>query len=50
MEFQRRSNLEEAKEWLVRLSVAVQANSAVRHLDVNIEAEGFFASLLNALF
>ncbi len=50
MEFQRRSNLEEAKEWLGRLSVAVQANSALRHLDANIEAEGFFQSLLNRLF
>ena len=50
MEFQRRSNLEEAKEWLVRLNVAVQANSAIRHLDANIEAESFFQVLLNSLF
>jgi hypothetical protein len=50
MEFQRRSNLEDAQEWLVRLSVAVRANSALRHLDANIEAEGFFQSLLNTLF
>jgi hypothetical protein len=50
MEFQRRANLEEAQEWLVRLSAAIRANSALRHLDANIEAEGFYASLLNALF
>lgn len=50
MEFQRRSNLNEATDWLVRLSSAVQGNSALRHLDANIEAEGFFQSLLNTLF
>lgn len=50
MALQRQSNLDEAKDWLARLSLEFEANAALRHLDGNIEIEPFFRDLLNLLF
>ncbi len=50
MSFQRKSNIDEVNDWFVRLDAAVQGLSALRHFDVNIEAENFFRDLLNKLY
>lgn len=47
---QRQFNLDEAKEWLIRLSQEITANTSLRHLDANIEVETFFRDLLNLVF
>lgn len=50
MTLQRQPNLNEAKEWLIRLSQKIEANVSLRHLDANIELEPFFRDLLNLVF
>ncbi|MCX6880820.1 MAG: SMEK domain-containing protein [Verrucomicrobia bacterium] len=50
MALQRQQNLDEAKDWFTRLGMAVHANTALRHLDCNIEVENFFRDLLNLVF
>lgn len=47
---QRQSNLDEAKDWLIRLSKEFEANARLRHLDGNIEIEPFFRDLLNLVY
>lgn len=49
MSFQRKSNIEEATEWFVRLDGAIRGANACRRFDANIEAENFFRDLLNQL-
>lgn len=50
MTLTRQHNLEEAKDWMVRLDCAFRANAVLRHLDANIEIEVFFRDFLNELF
>jgi len=49
MALQRQHNLDEAKDWLSRLSQHIEVNTDLRHLDANIEIENFFRDLLNVL-
>lgn len=50
MRLQRQSNVDEAKDWLIRLGQEITANTSLRHLDANIEVETFFRDLLNLVF
>lgn len=50
MAIQREDNLNEMKEWLVRLERYIEANKFLKHQDTNIEIEYFFRDLLNFTF
>ena len=50
MAIQREDNLNEMKDWFVRLQGHVQANKFVKHQDLNIEIEYFFRDLLNKAY
>jgi hypothetical protein len=47
---QREENLDEIKDWLIRLEKWIEANKSLRHQDSNIELENFFRDLLNLTF
>lgn len=47
---QREHQLDEAREWLKRLSDYIETNAKLRHFNANIEIEPFFRDLLNRLF
>ena len=50
MAIQRQQNIDEIKDWLLRLDREFEANKPLKHLDANIEIELFFRSLLNLIF
>jgi hypothetical protein len=50
MSLQRQKHLEECKKWFSLLDREFEFNSAIRHLDANIEIENFFRDLLNLVY
>ena len=50
MPIQRQLNLEEIKDWLLRLDKEFEANKSLKHLDANIDIELFFRDLLNLIY
>ncbi len=50
MTMQRQDNLEEMKDWFVRLETKIRADGTLRHGNSGIELENFFRDTLNLTF